>query len=361
MEKKITIQQGQTLSQIAMANKTSVKELCKINGIKNPNLIFAGQQIITNADAPKEQPKENRLNNGTAINNTKNSDSIFTGQKTTANTNVQKEQPKLNIGGEIIGTGLAVEHLAPKSDIDKLNAARKEVQSAVKANTYYTSESGRSYTHKKGPTAERQAKAYDDFVKAQKANSEAENLIKADKELNAARKEVQSAVKANTHYTSESGRSYMHKKGPTAERQAKAIEKFNKAQNAYNEAEMALKELKNNNINKTIKSIKRTRVLSKTSKVIGKAAVPVAVAAEGYNVYTEYKAGGKKAAAKQAVRSTGALAGAWAGAKGGAAAGAAIGSVFPGAGTAIGGAIGGIIGGVAGYLASDKIMKQIVK
>lgn len=298
MEKKITIQQGQTLSQIAMANKTSVKELCKINGIKNPNLIFAGQQIITNADAPKEQPKENRLNNGTAINNTKNSDSIFTGQKTTANTNVQKEQPKLNIGGEIIGTGLAVEHLAPKSDIDKLNAARKEVQSAVKANTYYTSESGRSYTHKKGPTAERQAKA---------------------------------------------------------------IEKFNKAQNAYNEAEMALKELKNNNINKTIKSIKRTRVLSKTSKVIGKAAVPVAVAAEGYNVYTEYKAGGKKAAAKQAVRSTGALAGAWAGAKGGAAAGAAIGSVFPGAGTAIGGAIGGIIGGVAGYLASDKIMKQIVK
>ena len=60
--KKITVQQGQTLSQIAKANNTSVSELCKLNNIKNPNIIFTGQKIITGADTPKDQPQEKQLN-----------------------------------------------------------------------------------------------------------------------------------------------------------------------------------------------------------------------------------------------------------------------------------------------------------
>ena len=318
--KNIIVQRGQTLSQIALANNTSVSKLCKINEIKNPNSIFVGQNIIINAE---EQTNKH-------------------------------EEKSLNIGGEIIGTGIAIEHLAPKSDLDKLQAARTELNKAMKANEVKSmSTSSKQYYHTKGPTAERQFKAIDNFQNADKAYQETETLIKAEKELKAARKELRKAIKANEIKSmSTSSKQYYHTKGPTAERQFKAIDNFQNADKAYHEAKNGMK---------SVKAIKTTRVLSKASKIVGKAAAPIAVAAEGYNVYTEYKNGGKKAAVKQAVRSSGAIAGAWAGAKGGAAVGAAVGSVFPGAGNAIGAAIGGVIGGVAGYFAGDKIMKQIVK
>ncbi len=318
--KNMIVQQGQTLSQIAFANNTSVSKLCKINDIKNPNSIFVGQRIITDADTQ----------------------------------NYKHEEKTLNIGGEIIGTGTAIEHLAPKSDLDKLIAARKELLEAQKANEVKgMSTSSKKYYNTKGPTAERHHKAFDNWQKVDRTYQESESLIKSEKELKVARKELHEAIKANeVKGMSTSSKKYYYTKGTTAERARKAYDNWAKADKAYDEAQKGMK---------NVKAIKTTRVLSKASKVIGKAATPLAVAAESYNVYTEYKKGGKKAAAKQAVRSSGAIAGAWAGAKGGAAVGAAIGSVFPGAGNAIGAAIGGVVGGVAGYLASDKIMKQIVK
>lgn len=44
--KTITIKWGDTLSQIAMEYNTSYEYLAKINGIANPNLIYAGQTLI---------------------------------------------------------------------------------------------------------------------------------------------------------------------------------------------------------------------------------------------------------------------------------------------------------------------------
>lgn len=40
-----TVQKGDTLTTIAKANNTTVAELVKLNGIKNPNLIRVGQVL----------------------------------------------------------------------------------------------------------------------------------------------------------------------------------------------------------------------------------------------------------------------------------------------------------------------------
>lgn len=45
-EKTITVQRGNTLSQIAMEYNTSYEYLAKINNITNPNLIYVGQKIV---------------------------------------------------------------------------------------------------------------------------------------------------------------------------------------------------------------------------------------------------------------------------------------------------------------------------
>ena len=39
------VKKGDTLSKIAKENNTTVEKLVKINNIKNPNLIYAGQKI----------------------------------------------------------------------------------------------------------------------------------------------------------------------------------------------------------------------------------------------------------------------------------------------------------------------------
>jgi hypothetical protein len=46
-----TLQNGDTLSKIAKIHGSSVSELCKINGIKNPNKITIGQRIALRAEA----------------------------------------------------------------------------------------------------------------------------------------------------------------------------------------------------------------------------------------------------------------------------------------------------------------------
>ena len=47
---KYTVKSGDTLSEIAAANGTTVDDLVRINGISNPNLIYAGQEIKLSAD-----------------------------------------------------------------------------------------------------------------------------------------------------------------------------------------------------------------------------------------------------------------------------------------------------------------------
>ena len=51
------VKSGDTLSQIAQANGTTVSELASLNGISNPNLIYAGQTLkLTGADTSASQP-----------------------------------------------------------------------------------------------------------------------------------------------------------------------------------------------------------------------------------------------------------------------------------------------------------------
>jgi len=126
--------------------------------------------------------------------------------------------------------------------------------------------------------------------------------------------------------------------------------------------------------------ITEVSTLGKVGKVAGKAAVPLAIAAEGYGAYTDIKQqtaevdaqqkAGRLTAeqakikkgevvygtgAKTIARTAGGLAGAEVGALTGAATGAAIGSVVPLIGTAIGGVAGGLIGGGIGYFAGQKV------
>lgn len=50
-----TIKKGDTLSGIAKANNTTVSELANLNGIKNVNLIYAGQQLKLPSDTQQQQ------------------------------------------------------------------------------------------------------------------------------------------------------------------------------------------------------------------------------------------------------------------------------------------------------------------
>ena len=49
-----TVKRGDSLSKIAQTHKTTVAELVKINGIKNPNIISIGQKITLPHSAPKK-------------------------------------------------------------------------------------------------------------------------------------------------------------------------------------------------------------------------------------------------------------------------------------------------------------------
>lgn len=55
---KVTVKQGDTLSQLAKEFNTSVDHLVKLNGIENANLIFAGDKIITKAEDKTEAPAQ---------------------------------------------------------------------------------------------------------------------------------------------------------------------------------------------------------------------------------------------------------------------------------------------------------------
>ena len=96
---------------------------------------------------------------------------------------------------------------------------------------------------------------------------------------------------------------------------------------------------------KTVKTVSKAGILKGVSKVAGRAALPLAIGLEAYDIYKsqdKVKATGKAG---------GGLAGAALGAKGGAALGT---MVLPGVGTVIGGLLGGAGGYLAGSFAGGK-------
>ena len=109
-------------------------------------------------------------------------------------------------------------------------------------------------------------------------------------------------------------------------------------------------------------------LLSGAGKLLGKAALPLAVAGSAYGAYSSWsdasdaEANGEishKEATKKKGGAVGGAAGGIGGAMGGMAAGAAIGSVIPIVGTVIGGAIGAAIGGFGGSAIGESLGEGI--
>jgi DNA/RNA non-specific endonuclease len=100
------------------------------------------------------------------------------------------------------------------------------------------------------------------------------------------------------------------------------------------------------------------------AEVLGKVALPVAVAADAYSLYGAYKQDGDRIG-KHTVEQAGSVAGGWAGAavgaEAGGEAGAAVGALFGGVGAVPGAIIGGAVGGVVGGLAGSAAGKDAVK
>jgi hypothetical protein len=90
----------------------------------------------------------------------------------------------------------------------------------------------------------------------------------------------------------------------------------------------------------------------------GKVMLPVAVAADGYELFNAYQQDGDHLGMHTGEAAAG-IAGSWGGAIAGAEIGATIGSVVPGAGTVVGGLVGGIVGGIAGDSVGRHIFDDI--
>lgn len=60
--KEITIQKGDTLSQIAIDYNTTINQLVQINNIENPNLIYAGNKLLVPINDNNIEVEENNPN-----------------------------------------------------------------------------------------------------------------------------------------------------------------------------------------------------------------------------------------------------------------------------------------------------------
>lgn len=95
-----TVKKGDTLSEIAVLFNTTVSALVKLNGIKNPNLIYPGQRLKISGNTTKQSSKSKvyvvkkgdtlseiakkygtTVNKLVSLNKIKNPDLIFPGQK----------------------------------------------------------------------------------------------------------------------------------------------------------------------------------------------------------------------------------------------------------------------------------------
>ncbi len=301
-----TIKAGDTLSNIAKANNTTVSELARINNIKNPNLIITGKTLKL-----KEEPVDN--NKPTTLENVEEVEKLEKEveklekelEKTQKLINSQTtEQDSLN-GWEVFGLGLGA--YATGKALEK--SAPYVWQGAKKAGTTTCNTVKKAYS-----TVKTNIKAT--------ANTVGEKTA-------AGYKTAKKAVATKTEQVVK-----------TTQKEVKEITKLNhRANNILNGKRVS--------VNKT--PIK----LGKASKILGKAAVPLTVAVSLVEVGKAYEKGGAKEATKTGAKCATGVATAWAGAKAGAAIGTAI---CPGLGTAIG----SFVGGIAGYFAGEKLAEKVL-
>lgn len=72
-----TVKKGDTLSEIAVRFNTTVSTLVKLNGIKNPNLIYPGQKLKINGNAAKTSSKSSKSSIATKTYKIKKGDTFW--------------------------------------------------------------------------------------------------------------------------------------------------------------------------------------------------------------------------------------------------------------------------------------------
>lgn len=302
------IQAGDTLAKIAKAHGTTVEELAKRNNISNVDCIYTGKKLTL------DTPAEERVS--VPEDYTKMQDRIGSLENELINTQARMQTPQERSFGDdlfMFGSGVAA-----------LGTAQ--------------------YLGKKGlPIAKKAGTVAGDHVKktAEKVN---EKIKKTTSNV----KEKVTNTKNNVTKKVKSELKTANKKMHKLEKQG--VKKYNKVKKAttktFNRSERLL--------NGKRVQIKGQKIkLSKGSKLLGKAAVPLAVLTGVAETVHAYDKGGTKAAVKQGIKSTAGIAGGWAGAKVGAAIGTAI---CPGVGTAIG----GFLGGIAGYFCGESLADKAV-
>lgn len=302
------IQAGDTLSKIAKAHGTTVEELARRNNISNVDSIYTGERLVLDA------PREERVTVSVPEDYTEMQDRMEYLENELINTQNAMQAPQERSFGDdlfMFGSGVAA-----------LGTAQ--------------------YLGKKGlPVAKRVAASTGNKVKntAGKVKGKIKKTTSNVKEkVTNTKNNVTRKVKTGLHSANER----MHKL------ETQGVKKYNNVKKATTKAFNRSERLLNG---KRIQIKGQTIKLSKGSKLLGKAAVPLAVLTGVAETVHAYDKGGTKAAIKQGVKSTAGIAGGWAGAKVGAAIGTAI---CPGVGTAIGGFLGGIAGFFCGEALADK-------
>ena len=299
-----TIKAGDTLSNIAKANNTTVSELARINNIKNPNLIITGKTLKLKEEA-KEEPVDDKKPT-TPENVEEEVEKLKKELEKTQNliNSQTTEQDSLN-GWEVFGLGLGA--YATGKALEK--SAPYVWQGAKKAGTTTCNTVKKAYS-----TIKTNIKAI--------ANTVGE---KATAGYKTAKKAVTTKTKQVVKAT---------------QKEVKEIKKLNhRANNILN--------------GKRVQVNKAPIKLGKAGKILGKAAVPLTVAVSLVEVGRAYEKGGAKEATKTGAKCATGVATGWAGAKAGAVIGTAI---CPGLGTAIG----SFVGGIAGYFAGEKLAEKVL-
>ena len=323
-----TIQKGDTLSKIAKAHGTTVGELARLNDIKDPNKIKYNTEIIL---FKKEEPQltqqtacgrtlEDLTNEYEQLQRRCTELEEFMGITQQHNLTEQEyllwQQEDLHMQQQA-----AEQQMAQQQGITPLQVAGATVGGIM---AYKVAE-------KALPIAAKGVKTGAGYVwRGAKAGAGA--VVEVGK----------NAYKAGKGYAAVAGKKIA--KG------TKYVGKMNKMANNI----LAGKTV--TIARKTATTAGKSVKLTGAAKVLGRAAVPIAVVTSAFEIGKAYQEGGTKAAVKTGAKCATGLAGAAVGAKAGAVIGTAI---CPGIGTAIGSFVGGVAGFVAGEWGGGKLFGKL--
>lgn len=357
-----TIKAGDTLSAIARANGTTVKNLMELNPqIKDANSIFANDKIKLSAD--ENQPRDlSILAQDVTYDGGINLKGFSVEKQSTTQNEASKENHDNAASKFLYGAGGAAAYKAAEV------AAPYVKEGAIKAGQFVKENAEKVYDK----TKDAAKSAKDAAVQAKNSvTDKVKSAVTTGKEKVASAK---TSVKEAVNSAIERGKNkYQNLKGRFVKSANGMAENAKQKVIAGKEVIMEKSaQAKNSTISgskkfmKSAKAVvgKGAKVLSKAApaaKLAGKVAKPIAVAYSAVEIADAYDKGGTKAAAKKGANLAASVGGAWAGVTAGASIGAAVGSVVPIVGTAAGAVVGGFLGSIGGWIAGDKISQKVLE